>query len=87
MPVRSGAPVDNTNTNHEKMLRKIQKYSHFEKIGDNFLSFSPNFLMIFVSVVNWYIQLVRHYQLVYQSVYPHWVRFTIMSVYRICATV
>jgi len=27
-----------------------QKYSHFEKIGDNCLSFSSKFLMIFVSV-------------------------------------
>jgi len=26
-----------------------QKYSHFEKIGENILSFSPNFPMIFVS--------------------------------------
>jgi len=34
-----------------KIIRQFwQKYSHFEKILENFLSFSSKFLMIFVSV-------------------------------------
>jgi len=34
-----------------RIIRQFwQKYSHFEKIGEGFLSFSSNFLMIFVSV-------------------------------------
>jgi len=33
-------------------LSKLAKYSHFEKVGDNFLSFSSIFSMIFVSGEN-----------------------------------
>jgi len=44
--------VSCTDKNREKIMiiRQFwQKYSHFEKIGENLLSFSSNFLMIFVS--------------------------------------
>jgi len=37
-------------TNNLTIRQFCQKYSHFEKIGENFLSFSQSFLMIFVSV-------------------------------------
>jgi len=56
--------VGHTHKNREKIMRKRQrvvpnflkmirqfrqKYSHFEKIGGNFLSFSHDFLTIFVN--------------------------------------
>jgi len=34
-----------------KFEEKDRTFSHFEKIGENFLSFSHDFLTIFVSVV------------------------------------
>jgi len=47
----------------QKMFPFRQKYSHFEKIGDNFLYFSPNFPMIFVSVSNSTIAELTYFEL------------------------